>query len=46
MSATDYLRTIQQQNMQRHYSMEILELRDIYQEAVSEKGEGNGNPTN
>jgi len=44
MSATDYLRTIQQQNMQRHYSMEILELRDIYQEAVSEKGEGNGNP--
>ena len=24
--------------------MEILELRDIYQEAVSEKGEGNGNP--
>ena len=37
MSATDYLRTIQQQNKQRHYSMGILELRDIYQEAVSEK---------
>lgn len=37
MSATYYLRIIQQQNKHRHYSMKILELSDIYQEVVSEK---------
>lgn len=37
MSATYCLRTVQQQDNQRHSYKEILELSDIYEEVVSEK---------
>ena len=37
MSATYCLRTVQQQDKQRHSYVEILELSDICEEVVSEK---------